>query len=177
MPAKITKRLVDAVEPTGKEAWIADSELPGLFLRVSKTGIKTFAVQYRYGRGRAAPKRVYTIGRYPVLTVDQARTESRRILAEVRLGGDPAGDRSKQRKAITLSDLAEDWLASVKDTRKQRTEKEYRRLFEKNISPHLGNRRPSDIAVTDVTRIAKALSDKGVVPNRTLAALSTFFGW
>jgi integrase len=177
MAKKITKRLVDAIEPGGKEAWVADSELPGLFLRISKTGVKTFAVQYRHGRGRAAPKRVYTIGRYPVLTVDQARTLGRRILAEVRLGGDPAGDRSKQRKAMTLSDLAEDWLASVKDTRKPRTEKEYRRLFEKNVLPYLGNRRPSDIAVADVTRIAKALSDEGVVPNRTLAAFSTFFGW
>ncbi|MGC1860559.1 MAG: tyrosine-type recombinase/integrase [Methylocystis sp.] len=177
MATKITKRLVDAVEPAGKESWIADSEMPGFFLRVSRTGIRTFAVQYRHGRGRAAPKRVYTIGRYPVLTVDQARTEARRILAEVRLGGDPAGDRSKDRKALTLQELADDWLANVKDTRKDRTEKEYRRLFEKNVYSHLGNRRPSDIAVADVARVAKALSEKGVVPNRTLAALSTFFGW
>jgi integrase len=177
MATKITKRLVDAVEPAREEVWIADGELAGLFLRVFRTGIKTFVVQYRHGRGRAAPKRVYTIGRYPILTVDQARTEARRILAEVRLGGDPAGERSKQRKAATLVELAEDWLVSVKNTRKQRTEQEYRRLFEKNIFPHIGNRRPADIAVADVARVAKALSDKGIVPNRTLAALSTFYSW
>ena len=177
MATKITKRFVDAVEPAGEEVWIADGELAGLFLRVFRTGIKTFVVQYRHGRGRAAPKRAYTIGRYPILTVDQARTEARRILAEVRLGGDPAGERSKQRKAATLVELAEDWLVSVKNTRKQRTEQEYRRLFEKNIFPHVGNRRPADIAVADVARVAKALSDKGIVPNRTLAALSTFYSW
>jgi hypothetical protein len=75
MATKITKRLVDAVEPAGEEVWIADGKLAGLFLRVFRTGIKTFVVQYRHGRGRAAPKRVYTIGRYPILTVDQARTK------------------------------------------------------------------------------------------------------
>jgi hypothetical protein len=134
MATKITKRLVDAVEPAREEVWIADGELAGLFLRVFRTGIKTFVVQYRHGRGRAAPKRVYTIGRYPILTVDQARTEARRILAEVRLGGDPAGERSKQRKAATLVELAEDWLVSVKYTRKQRTEQEYRRLSKRTFS-------------------------------------------
>ena len=45
--AKITKRVVDALRPSGKEAFLWDDETPGFGLRVKSRGAKSFIIQYR----------------------------------------------------------------------------------------------------------------------------------
>ena len=47
---KITKRLVDALEPRPAEYFVWDSEIPGFGLRVLPSGRKGYVVQYRAGR-------------------------------------------------------------------------------------------------------------------------------
>src|SRR6478752_4603686 len=84
---KITKRIVDAVRPSGKEVFLWDDETPGFGLRVKLTGAKSFIIQYRNAQGRS---RRLTLGRYGVLTVDEARRKARLSLASVLAGEDPA---------------------------------------------------------------------------------------
>jgi hypothetical protein len=61
------------------EIW--DCDLPGFGLRVEAGGKKTFIVRYRVdGGGRKATRRNLTIGRYGVVTPDEARAEARNIL-------------------------------------------------------------------------------------------------
>ncbi|MCH8239537.1 MAG: DUF4102 domain-containing protein [Proteobacteria bacterium] len=59
------------------EIW--DEKLPSFGVRVNPTGTKTFVLLYRLNRHL---KR-YTIGRYPILTVREARLEAQRILRDV----------------------------------------------------------------------------------------------
>src|SRR5262249_37418128 len=112
MANKLTKRAVDAARArAAANVFLFDGELPGFGVRVTPGGIKSFVLQYRAGRGRGAPKRRLTIGRYGALTVDEARREARRLLGEVARGHDPALDHVEQRKAGTVAALAEQWLA------------------------------------------------------------------
>jgi len=46
---KITKRLVDAANPSSKEFFIWDDEITGFGLRVLPTGRKSFVLKYRVG--------------------------------------------------------------------------------------------------------------------------------
>ena len=76
---KLTKRGIDAFRHPGgnQRAIMWDTEVPGLGVRVyPKSDTKTFVVSYRHG-GR---KRLMKIGRYGVLTLDQARDEARDAL-------------------------------------------------------------------------------------------------
>src|SRR4051794_25422896 len=100
MPQKITKAMLDRLKITeqGARALIFDTELTGLGVRATPSGI-TFFVQYRAGTGRSAQKRRLSLGQYGALTVEQARRLAKERLAAVASGADPAADRNKAKGA------------------------------------------------------------------------------
>ena len=87
-----------------------DADLPGFGVRVMASGAKSFFVRYRVGGGRGAQMRRLTLGRTDTLTPERAREAARSILARVRLGEDPAGEKSDRRSAHTVADLIDEWL-------------------------------------------------------------------
>jgi hypothetical protein len=56
-----------------------------------------------WGGSRTVPRRFVTIGRYDALTVNEARTQAKAILGAVAKGDDPAGERHKRRREMTVS--------------------------------------------------------------------------
>ena len=103
---KFTMRSVETIEARNGRFFAWDNELRGFGLRVEASGRKTFVCRYRVGGTR----RQYTIGRFGVITVDQARQEARRILGSVSLGDDPGAVRQAGRSAIRFRDLVEAFL-------------------------------------------------------------------
>jgi integrase len=80
MPKALTDALVRAATPPAKgQTTITDATLRNFALRISQGGSKTFIVLL--GRGKR-----YTIGHYPTISLSEARTAAKRILAEKELG-------------------------------------------------------------------------------------------
>jgi hypothetical protein len=52
---RITKRVVDGLEPKAREFAVWDSKLPGFGVRVRPSGTMSYVVVYRAGTGRGAP--------------------------------------------------------------------------------------------------------------------------
>jgi len=69
---KLTKRTIDATEPTATEFFIWDESIPGFGVRVMPSGRKSFVVQYRAGR---RPRRM-SLGPSTVLTCDQVMSDN-----------------------------------------------------------------------------------------------------
>ena len=177
MPKTLTKRTVDALKPRAERYEIHDADLAGFHVRVTPDGSKTFAVLYRAGRGRTAPRRRVTIGRYGPLTVDAARTIARQTLANVAHGGDPAVDRARTKEAPTVAALGESYLADVVLRRKRTTSVEYARLWQRHIVPALGSRQVSSVNSADVRKLHRSLAKTPYLGNRVIAVLGAFFAF
>lgn len=104
---KLTKKAVDSAQAKSGDLFLWDDELPGFGLRAKKSGAKSFVIQYRNANGRS---RRLTVGRYGVLTVEEARKQARLALADVTRGADPAESKRQERGAMTIKQLCEEYL-------------------------------------------------------------------
>jgi integrase len=166
-----------------KRVEIPDAILPGLYLVVQPSGVKTWAVRYRH-RGRS---RKLTIGRYPVFDVVKAREVAREALQAIAAGCDPAAEKRERQRPEPLDpgrDLVSAHVAAfmarhVRPSTKARTAAETERRFQKYVLPVWGARRVQDIGRRDVIELLDGIVDAGVpiTANRTLTTLKTFFSW
>lgn len=81
-----------------KVAYYYDSKTRGLGVRVTPTGVRSF-IAYRKINNK--PERI-TIGRYPDLSVEQARGKAATINAAIALGGNPATQKRARSAELTV---------------------------------------------------------------------------
>lgn len=90
MPA-LTAHSVEKIKPADARAEIVDALVPGLRLVVQPTGVKSWALRYSFGRRHHK----MTIGRYPKISLSDARDAARDALQRLARGVDPStGPRS-----------------------------------------------------------------------------------
>jgi integrase len=90
-----------------------DEDQPCFGIRVSAGGTRTWQVVYRVNGIR----RRYLLGRFPELSLADAREEARKVLAQARLGLDPQTERLRKRKALSTDELVRgyvDWVSGRK---------------------------------------------------------------
>jgi hypothetical protein len=168
---KLTKRTVDSLEPRADRYDVHDSEISNFMVRVTPNGTKTFAILYRAGKGRNAPRRRLTLGVYGALTVEQAREAAKRELGRVANGEDPAAEAATEKDTLTVAGLGSQFLDDVDMRRKPTTAREYRRLWNKHVVPALGNRRADAVTVDDVARVQRGLRQTPILANRLVLQL------
>lgn len=164
---KLTKRNSDAVTPTCRPCYYFDTELPGFFLRVMPSGVKAWGFEYRAGSGRSAPKRRTTIASFGKLTAEQARSEAKRLSAQVTSGYDPAGRKSEQARELTVAQLVDlyelEGCVVQRGSRqgqpmKERTKKLTLARLRNHVVPLLGRRKLSDLTPGDVEKFVSDVS-------------------
>ncbi len=172
-----TKKDIDALptpEP-GKRDTYRDTKASGLQLRVTSTGIKTFSVYRRIKGGD--PERV-TLGRYPDMTIEQARREAARIAVDISDGKNPAQIKRGQKEESTFSDLFGDYMERHAKPRKK-TWKEDQAQFRLYLEKPLGKKKLSSIDRKSISHIHSAITKAGHPhrANRIKALLSSVFNW
>jgi len=171
----LTKRTVESAVWHGREGtadyrW--DDDLPAFGIRVYPSGRKSFIVSYR-AQGR---QHFHTLGQFGPMTVHEAKTSALGVLAAVRRGDDPAGDRSNYRKAPTMADLFERFMHEHALPRKKATSVETdKRIWELHVLPQVGKRKIADMERADVSRLHAEMAETPYQANRLLAVLSKAF--
>ncbi len=177
MPKKaLTDRLCLSLKPGPKRQDIPDAKAKGLVFRVSTSGVKSWSVRYR--RQSDGVDRRYTIGEYPAVRVADAHAQAFKVQAEVLAGGDPAGEKRDRKKADTFAALAEDYI--IRHAKKnKRSWQEDQRIINRELIPHIGKMKATEIRRRDVIRILDRIADRGspVMSNRTLACVRKIFSW
>ena len=136
-----------------------------LYLEVTAAGGKYWRWKYRYG---GKEKRL-ALGVYPDVTLAQAREardEARKALAG---GYDPgqlkrdAKQASAVNQANTFEAVARLWWAHWKDGKSERHAAYAIKRLEADAFPALGARPIASITAKDLTRMAKAVQDRGAI--------------
>lgn len=173
---KLTKRFVDLIPPPnedgGKDIFHWDDELPGFGLRAKTSGVKSYIIQYRQsGRSRRM-----TLGRHGVLTADEARRLARLQLGKVAHGKDPAKDRSDERQAPTVKELAADYMERHAIPNKRPSSiRNDRTMLDNIVLPRLGSMKVKEVARRDVETMVLAMKATPYRANRVRALLSKMF--
>jgi integrase len=90
---KLTNETVRTLPVKGNDTLYADSETPGLYLRVRAGGSRTFIIQWRQGQFQ----RRSTVGKVGILSLDEARKKARKLLVGIDDGHDPVAAKAKAR--------------------------------------------------------------------------------
>lgn len=148
---RLTKTVVDRLEPREKEYFAWCGKLSGFGVRVWPNGKKVFTVQYRTG-GRGAPTRRKSLGTYGVVTVDQARKAAENYLASAHLGNDLVGAERESRSEMTVSQLCDEYLEHGVGLKKASTIKTDIGRINGHIRPLLGKKKISAVTRQDIER-------------------------
>jgi integrase len=134
-------RLASVPAPTAGATYVYDSVTPGLAMRITKGGARTFVI-YRRMQGR--PTRI-NLGALGAISIPDARRASQRISGQVAAGVDVSAERKLARqKARTVGDAFYAWLASAKH--RKRSWKDDKRLWEIWIEGKAHTPRPNHSA-------------------------------
>lgn len=164
--SKLNKRNVDAfAPPKDKQAVLWDSEIRGFGVRALPSGLKTFIVQYRNIEGI---KRRINLGRYGVITTEQARDLAKIKLGEVAGGQDPAEIIHQARSGMTVAQICDWYLIEARAGnilgRKNRPIKASSLAMDESrinthIKPILGNRMARRLTIADVEQMQADVRD------------------
>ena len=126
LPQKITKSYVDKLSvPETGQAFIRDTELKGFAVRITSSGAKSFILEKRID-GKV--KRL-TIGRYPEITVEQARKEAHKLLGHIATGRNPIAEKKQEALQGTTLKQAFDDFVKMRKNLKERTLYDYHRVM------------------------------------------------
>ena len=168
---RITKRVVDAASPQRQVHRLWDADLKGFGLRISPGGAKAYFITYRpNGGGRSIRQQEYTIGRHGELTPEEARSEARNLLSQVRLGGDPQADRTKIRKDLTISELCDIYMEEGVATKKESTISADRSRIRSHIRPLIGHRKVMSVTRADIEAFLRDIAEGRTAADRRASA-------
>jgi hypothetical protein len=178
----LTDRKLKTLKPAaaGARYQLMDVEVPGFGVRVTDSGVPTFIFQARYP-GSSNPAR-RELGRYPVMTLAEARDKARGWRTMIKQGTDPSLVEEVARadiaraKAVTFEGVAEDWFADR--TRKQRSGKSVERQVRQYFIEPWRKRPIADITDLDVLTIINAKRrETPVMASQLLSHAKRLFAW
>ena len=147
-----------------------DTQITTLKLRVTKAGTKTFSVFRRVG---GKPER-FTLGKYPVMTVEQARKEAEKINGLIASGVNPNDKKREGRAELTLKELFDEFIEAHAKPHKKSWKHDV--MNYKNHLSHWDNKKLSSISKKDVRNLHKRIGEtKKVTANRVIRLLKTIF--
>lgn len=176
MPApnrfNFTKASIDALPPPppGKRPWYWDTKTPHLALRLSAGGGKAFYL-YRWVADKAQQ---VSLGRYPEMTVEQARRKVEQLNGAVAVGIDPRKANASTRGEQTFEQLI-DWFMEIHG-RKKVSWRQDEQYFRRHVAPLL-KYRISKVTRQDVRALHRRMGEQvgEYAANKALRRIRTIY--
>ncbi|WP_416380094.1 MULTISPECIES: tyrosine-type recombinase/integrase [unclassified Gilliamella] len=159
----LTIKAIDSAKPKDKPYKLPDFE--SLYLYITPSGTKSWRYDYQFNGKR----KTLTIGKYPYISLSEARNEkelARQLLAH---GKDPSFERKKSALLAnvesdnTFKSIASEWHSSKKSTWSKKYANEIISIFERDIFPYIGNEPISKIKPLEMLTVLKAIESRGAL--------------
>lgn len=178
---KFTKERLDAIAaPDSGRATYYDLATPGLLIRVSENGVKSFEVRKKV-KSRAVRA---TLGRYPAMTIEHARRQAITHLGKMLDGVNPNKEKKAERiRGVSLQECLDDYLRIRGRNLANNTRVNYRAIVENHLADWL--KKPlrdisRDMVAHRHQRIADGTADKPSMPvaaNNAMRILRALFNF
>lgn len=178
--APLTETQVRNAKPRDKNYKLFDGG--GLFLDVAPSGSRIWRLKFRQKNGK---ENVLTFGRYPEISLLEAREkrlEARRLLAR---GIDPAEHRDSlkrleaEKAANTFEKIAREWHTNKIPTWSERTSKNMLLRLEADIFNQIGDRPIGELKHRDIIATLRKIEGRGAseIAHRMKAVCSQIFSY
>jgi integrase len=158
----LTDNKIKNLKPKDKPYPTADAN--GLTLYTLPTGSKSWRLRYRF-HGRAD---TLTLGKYPLISLKEARNLKELYLSVLVKGIDPKVYKKQQQTAqqdkLTFKGAFDTWIDSHQAHEGgwgERTTKKLVSAFEKHVFPYVGNMYVEDMKTSDIYEVLRRIDDKG----------------
>jgi integrase len=146
---RLTQARIEKLRPTEKRYQVPDQECPGLYVRITPAGSKTFTIVARDPAGRQVWREVK--GAIVGDPLDDVRTKAREGLRRLKAGQDPFPPPPP--RADTFGAVVANYLVLHVEANGLRTRPEIERCLNKYVLPLWREREFEDIRRSDVTRL------------------------
>lgn len=182
MARALTAKTIETAKAGEARRELPDGIVPGLYLVVQPSGAKSWALRYRF----AGKPCKLTLGRYPMMTLKDARQAAGDALDKVERGDNPAGIKQAEKAAQAQAQLeGRNKVKNLLDEFEKRhlaklkSGKQSRDFLDRFVLPAWGEKDVQTIAKRDVIELLDGIADsgRGTSANRVLAHTRKFLNW
>ena len=177
---RLTEPRLQELLHAGKPVVVAVGDGTGLSFRISKTdsGLSaSWQLRYRH----AGKAHWSTLGRYPNISLKEAKKRATKERAAIGEGMDPVAERRRSRLALkaakTFRELAEDYVDRALPDLAQSTQADVGRYLTKDVLPRIGHLRIEDITGGEIVHMVEKIGKRSaVVARRAFTITSVICG-
>lgn len=178
---KANHRQVLAAKPIGgKKTRYRIAGVPGLWLYVSPSGVRTWYARYQIGSGKTRQERWFRIGDATSIPLAVATDKAKTVDVEVDVEDrDPHAERELRRAdTMTVGQLFEEWHTRYAVPKLARAVTD-ETTFRCHIKPSFAKRKVRELTRLDIGRFRDEVAKKAtpLTSNRVMVLLSRIFNW
>ncbi|RNW28992.1 tyrosine-type recombinase/integrase [Citrobacter werkmanii] len=153
----LTIKQIDAAKPKDKPYRLLDSN--GLYLYVPVTGKKVWQLRYKLD----GKEKVLTVGKYPLMSLQEARDKAWLAKKDVSVGVDPVKAKKLSVKDNSFGSIYQEWYEHKKQVWSEVYSTELSRMFQDDILPLIGEMDINEIEPMQILEVIRRFEDRGAM--------------
>ncbi|CAM6820489.1 tyrosine-type recombinase/integrase [Citrobacter portucalensis] len=153
----LTIKQIDAAKPKDKPYRLLDSN--GLYLYVPVTGKKVWQLRYKLD----GKEKVLTVGKYPLMSLQEARDKAWLAKKDVSVGVDPVKAKKLSVKENSFGSIYQEWYEHKKQVWSEVYSTELSRMFQDDILPLIGGMDINEIEPMQILEVIRRFEGRGAM--------------
>lgn len=153
----LTVKQIEAAKPKEKPYRLLDAN--GLYLYVPASGKKVWQLRYKL----AGKEKVMTVGKYPFVSLQEARDKAFLARKEVSEGVDPIKAKKEEKVVDSFGEIFAEWFAHKRSVWSEKYGDEIGRMFDDDILPEIGHMKMEGVEPMTLLRVVRKFEERGAM--------------